>query len=84
MGFEVVEGDIAEAQIPPLSLVIGYIVTDFQTSFGEVAETVPIEQFGFEVAPKRLSVSIIVTVAAAAHGVYEESSSGLAHGQGAA
>ena len=38
MGFEVVGGEVAEGRVPPLSIVIGDVLADFQARFGEVAE----------------------------------------------
>ena len=47
VGFEVVEGKIAEGGVASLRVVIGEVVTDFQARLTQVAEAAAVEQFGF-------------------------------------
>ena len=70
MGFEVIRGEIAEGRMPALGVVIGETMADFQPRFREIAEAAAGEQFGFEAAPKRFSVGVILAVAAAAHALH--------------
>ena len=52
MGFEVVGCLVAEPRRPPLGVVIGNVVADFQPDFGQAGEAASVEQFGLEAAPK--------------------------------
>jgi hypothetical protein len=65
--FEVVGGKIAERGMPPLGVVVGDVVADFELGFGQAEEAAVVEQFGFEAAPKRFGVGVVVAVAAPAH-----------------
>ena len=67
MDFEVVGGKKAERRMPPLGVVVGDVVADFELGFGQSGETAAVEQFGFEAAPKRFGVRVVITVAAPAH-----------------
>ena len=53
--------------MPPLGVVVGDVVADFELGFGQSGETAAVEQFGPEVALKRFSVRVVITVAAPAH-----------------
>jgi hypothetical protein len=63
MGFEVVGREVAEGRMPTFGVVIGEIMADFQSGFGELSQTAAVEQFGFKSAPQGFSVGIIVAVA---------------------
>ncbi len=66
-GLEVIRGEVAEGGMSALRVVVGYIVTDFQARFAQVAEAATVEQFGFEPTPKGFGVGVILAVAAPAH-----------------
>ena len=44
-------------------VVVGNVVADFKLGFGQVGEVTAVEQLGFEAAPKRFGVGVIVAVA---------------------
>ena len=67
LGFEVVGGEVTERRMPPFGVVVGDVVADFELGFGQAGETAAVEQLGFEAAPKRFGVRVIVAVAAPAH-----------------
>ena len=54
---------IAEGGVPTLGVVLGEIMADFQSRFGQTGEAAPVEQVGFEAAPKRLGRRSIVAIA---------------------
>ena len=66
MGFEVVGGAIAEYGMVAFGVVVGNVVADCKPSFCQIRELAPVEQFGFEPAPKRFSVGVVAAVAAPA------------------
>jgi len=67
VGFEVVGRVVTERRMPPLGVVIGDVVADFELGFGQSRKTAAVEQLGLEAAPKRFGVRVIVAVAAPAH-----------------
>ena len=70
MGFEVVGRLVAERRMTPFGVVIGDVVADFEPDFGQAGEVAAVEQFGFEAAPKRSGVGVVVAVAASAHALH--------------
>ena len=52
--------------MPPLGVVLGDVVADFELGFGQAGEAAAVGQFGFEAAPKRFGVGLVVAVAAPA------------------
>jgi len=67
MGFEVVGGEVTEGGMTSFGVVVGDVVADFEPGFGQAGEAAAVEQFGFEAAPKRFGVGVVVAVAAPAH-----------------
>nr|WP_231402867.1 hypothetical protein [Hymenobacter guriensis] len=63
MSFEVVWGKVAERRMPPLGVVVGDVVADSELGLGQAGEVAAVEQFGFEAAPKRFGVGVVVAVA---------------------
>ena len=53
--------------MPPLGVVVGDVVANFEPGFGQTRKVPAIESFVFEAAPKRFGVGVIVAVAALAH-----------------
>jgi hypothetical protein len=53
--------------MPSFRVVVGDVVADFEFGFGQAWEAATVEYLGFEAAPKRFGVRIIVAVAAPAH-----------------
>nr|GFD59484.1 hypothetical protein [Tanacetum cinerariifolium] len=67
LGFEVVGRVVAECGMASFGIVIGDVVADFKLGFGQAGKGAAVEQFGFEAAPKRFGMRIVVAVAAPAH-----------------
>ena len=67
MDFEVVGGQIAERRMPPLSVIMGDMVADFELGLDQSRGAAAVEQFGFEAASKRFGGGVVVAVAASAH-----------------
>ena len=53
----------AKGGMVPLSVAIGDIMADFQLHSGQAGKAAAVEQFGFEGAPKRFAVGVIVAIA---------------------
>ena len=51
----------------PFGAIVGYVVTDFKLGFGQAREAVAVVQFGFEAAPERFGVCVVVAIPASAH-----------------
>jgi hypothetical protein len=53
--------------VAALVVVVGYVLGQFQPGFFQAGEAAAVEQFGFEPAPERLGLGLVVAVAAPAH-----------------
>ena len=63
VSFEVV-GRLAKVRRgASFGVVVGDVVADFNLGFGQAGEVTAVEQLGFEAAPKRFGVGIVVAVA---------------------
>jgi hypothetical protein len=61
--FEVVRNLVAERRVMSFRVVTGDVVADFLLGFGQASEAAAVEQFGFEAAPKRFGVGVVIAVA---------------------
>ena len=66
VGRVVAEGGVASFGVV-VGVVVGDVVADFKLGFGQAGEVTAVERLGFEAAPKRFGVGVIVAVAAPAH-----------------
>ena len=67
MGFEVVRRMVTVGGLAALSVVLGHVVADFELGLGQAEVAAAVEQFGFEPAPERFGVGVVIEVAAPTH-----------------